>query len=136
MLPPSPVARYRVLYGDTDQMGFLYYANHFRLFEIGRAEWIRARGLSYRDLEAAGTLLPVVEAQARYRAPARYDDIVVIAAAPAEYGWATVKFQYVLTHEGDGRVLCEGYTLHAFMSRNGRPQRIPQEVLALFEQQV
>src|SRR5678815_438277 len=87
MTPPAPptattklrdVAEVRVLYVDTDQMGVVNNVHYLRWFEVGRAEWIRAIGRSYRDLEAEGLMLPVVEAHVRYRAPARYDDVVVI----------------------------------------------------------
>ena len=64
----------RVRYGDTDQMGVAYYANYLRWFEIGRAEMLRALGTSYREVEADGLSLPVVEARCRYHKPARYDD--------------------------------------------------------------
>src|SRR5438477_12860319 len=68
----------RVRYGDTDQMGFAYYANYLRWFEIGRAEMMRAMGKSYRELEESGVSLPVMEAWCRYREPARYDDALAI----------------------------------------------------------
>src|SRR6266849_10224417 len=66
-------ARVRVIYGDTDQMGVVYYANYFRYFEFGRSEYFRRLHRSYRDLELEGSFLPVVEATCHYRAPARYD---------------------------------------------------------------
>ena len=67
-------ARVRVIYGDTDQMGVVYYANYLRYFEFARSELLRAHGRSYRDMEAEGLSLPVVEATCRYVAPARYED--------------------------------------------------------------
>ena len=69
---------FRVRYGDTDQMGFAYYANYLRWFEVGRAEMLRSLGTSYRDVEAEGIALPVVEARCRYLKPARYDDLLAI----------------------------------------------------------
>src|SRR6266851_6351472 len=66
-------ARVRVIYGDTDQMGVVYYANYFRYFELGRSEYLRARGASYRDFERDGWFLPVVEASCSYRSSARFD---------------------------------------------------------------
>jgi acyl-CoA thioester hydrolase len=124
-------ARIRITYADTDQMGVVYYANYLRFFEVGRAEWIRARGRPYRDLEAAGLKLPVVEAYARYRAPARYDDLVAIDVAPADVRRASLRFMYVLRREEDGLVLCEGHTLHASVGPDGRPRRLPDDVLRL-----
>ena len=69
---------YRVSYGDTDQMGVVYYANYLELFERGRTEMLRSAGLTYRDFEQAGYLLPVHEAHCRYHRPAHYDDLLTI----------------------------------------------------------
>jgi acyl-CoA thioester hydrolase len=125
------VATVRVLYVDTDQMGVVNNVHYLRWFEIGRAEWIRGRGLSYRDLEAQGLMLPVVDAYVRYRHPARYDDVVEIHAGPEKGSAATVTFAYALYRQGDGRLLAEGSTRHASMDRAGRVQRLPLEVLRL-----
>src|SRR5437868_13289540 len=86
----------RVRYGDTDQMGVVYYANYLRFFEVARAEWLRAYGLVYKQIEAAGALFPVIEAHVRYRSPARYDDLVAIACWPARVGAASLRFEYVV----------------------------------------
>ena len=125
-----PVARYRVLYGDTDQMGYLYYGNYMRLFEIGRAEWLRAAGGTYHAMEQGGTFLPVVEAFARYKSPARYDDLIDIRARPADIRRASVRFEYEL-HDERGELLAFGHTLHAFTGADGRPKRMPEDVLRL-----
>ncbi len=75
----------RVIYGDTDQMGVAYYANYLRWFEAGRNEFIRARGLTYREVEERFRLmLPVAEAHVGYRSPARYDDLVAVETSLAE----------------------------------------------------
>src|SRR5436190_2062515 len=123
------VTSYRVIYGDTDQMGVVYYANYLRYFEVGRCEWLRARGCDYRGFEQRGLFLPVVEAQLRYRAPARYDDLVEIDATPIDARAATVKFVYRLERAGD--LLVEGYTIHACVDRDGKPRRFPDELRAL-----
>ncbi len=127
----TPTATVRVIYGDTDQMGVVYYANYLRYFEVGRCEWLRARGCDYRAIEATGVLLPVVEAQVRYRSPARYDDLVEIDATPIESKAATVKFVYRLERGGSGELLAEGYTVHACLDRDGRPRRFPPSLKAL-----
>jgi acyl-CoA thioester hydrolase len=132
--PPATlgkVASVRVLYVDTDQMGVVNNVHYLRWFEIGRAEWIRARGLTYRDLEARGLMLPVVDAYVRYRHPARYDDLVEIHAGPTQASAASITFGYALYRQGDGRLLAEGTTRHASMDRAGRVQRFPLEVLRL-----
>ena len=75
--------RVRVRYADTDRMGVVYYANYLVWFEVGRTEWLRETGWSYREMEADGIALPVIEAQCEYRQPARYDDEIEIAHARA-----------------------------------------------------
>jgi acyl-CoA thioester hydrolase len=125
------VATVRVLYVDTDQMGVVNNVHYLRWFEVGRAEWIRSRDKTYRDLEQQGLMLPVVEAHVRYRLPARYDDLIDIWAGPLDATAATVKFGYALYRSGEDRVLTEGWTRHASTDLKGRPHRLPVEVLRL-----
>ncbi|MBZ4401770.1 thioesterase family protein [Myxococcus faecalis] len=127
-------ARLRVIYGDTDQMGVVYYANYFRYFEFARSEFFRARGGSYRELEGSGLMLPVAEASCAYKAPARYDDMLVIRASVSELRRASVVFTYELFREGEPRtLLCTGRTLHACVGRDGKPTRLPESVARLLE---
>lgn len=121
----------RVRYGDTDQMGVAYHANHLRWFEIARTEWLRARGRSYRDLEADGVSLPVTEAHCRYHAPARYDDRLRLVTRIGELSRAVVRFDYRIELVDDGRLLAEGFTRHCFLGRAGRPVRIDGALRAL-----
>lgn len=114
----------RVRYGDTDQMGFAYYANHLYWFEIARTEWLRARGRSYRELEAEGISLPVTEASCRYFAPARYDDRLRLVAWIGELTRAVVRFDYRIENAAADRLLARGFTRHCFLGRDGRPVRI------------
>ena len=119
----------RVRYAETDQMGVVYYANYLRFFEAGRNEFIRAKGLRYRDFEAHHRLtLPVVEAGVRYQVPARYDDLVSVETSLAEVRRASARFDYRLVRE-DGELLATGHTLHACVNLKGRVQRMPQELL-------
>ena len=113
----------RVRYGDTDQMGFAYYANYLRWFEIGRAEMLRALGTSYHAVEQAGLSLPVLEAWCRYREPARYDDLIAVETGIAHLGRASVRFGYRIVREGTGAPLAIGSTEHCFMTREGKPTR-------------
>jgi acyl-CoA thioester hydrolase len=121
----------RVRYADTDRMGFAYYANYLRWFEIGRAEMMRSLGTSYREIEESGVSLPVVEASCRYRKPARYDDAIVIEAAVVSLARASVEFAYRVVREADGELLAEGRTLHCFLAPDGRPVRAPEFLTAL-----
>ena len=119
----------RVIYGDTDQMGVVYYANYLRFFEAGRNEFIRAKGLRYRDFEARHRLrLPVVEAGVRYQVPARYDDLVSVETSLSQVRRASASFHYRLVRD-DGELLATGHTLHACVDLEGRIQRMPRELL-------
>lgn len=126
-------ARLRVIYGDTDKMGVVYYANYFRYFEFSRSEYLRSRGVSYRELEAEGGALPVVEASCRYRSPARYDDLIVIRAEIVEVRRVSVAFEYEVRREDDGTKLCTGRTVHAFVGPNGKPAAFPERWLGFLK---
>lgn len=124
-------ARVRVIYGDTDQMGVVYYANYLRYFELARSELFRAHGGSYREMEASGLMLPVVEAICRYQAPARYDDALLIGTEVREVSRVTLTFGYRVTRAGETSTICTGTTVHACIGRNGRPARLPDWVVRL-----
>ncbi len=120
----------RVIYGDTDQMGVVYYANYLRFFEASRNEFIRSKGLRYRDFEAEyGLRLPVVEAHVSYRQPARYDDLLTIEIALAETRRASARFEYRVVRD-DGALLATGHTVHACVDLEGRVHRMPPELIA------
>jgi acyl-CoA thioester hydrolase len=125
------VTEVRVSYADVDKMGVVYYGNYLRWFELGRAEYLRARGKPYKEIEEQGLLLPVVEAYARYREPARYDDLVEIQTALKDRGPVRVTFAYQVRRKSDGALLAEGHTVHCCTSSAGRPRRLPPELLAL-----
>ncbi len=123
------VVSHRVIYGDTDGMGVVYYGNYMRFFEIARNELVRARGGLYRELEAEGFFLPVTDVEARYRQPARYDDVLHLAVRTEELGVARVRFAYRITRATDGALLVTGATTHACVAREtGRPVRLPEAV--------
>jgi acyl-CoA thioester hydrolase len=124
-------AQVRVIYGDTDQMGVVYYANYLRYFELARSELLRAHGKSYREMEAEGFSLPVVEATCRYLAPARYEDLLLVGVEVPAVTRVTLTFRYQVTREGEFEVLCTGSTIHACLGKSGRPARLPDWVAAL-----
>jgi len=124
-------ARVRVIYGDTDQMGVVYYANYLRYFEFARSELLRAHGRSYREMEAEGLSLPVVEATCRYVAPARYEDVLLVGIEVPAVTRVTLTFRYQVTREGESDVLCTGTTLHACLGKGGRPARLPEWVASM-----
>ncbi len=121
----------RVIYGDTDQMGTVYYGNYLRYFEIARVEYLRQAGVPYRDLEESlGLRLPVVEAGVRYRRPARYDDELSLRAALPQIGGASVRFVYEIRRLADGELLVEGHTVLACVDAAGKVSRLPNGVRA------
>ncbi len=119
----------RVIFGDTDQMGVVYYANYLRYFEGARAEYLRGLGKRYQDVEALGCALPVVEAHCRYRSSAYYEDLLAIELEITELRGAQMTFSYVVRR--DATVLAEGYTRHAVVGPTGRPRALPAELRAL-----
>ncbi|HEX8824130.1 MAG TPA: thioesterase family protein [Archangium sp.] len=125
-------ARLRVIYGDTDQMGVVYHANYFRYFEFSRGEYFRARGGSYVEMERQGLMLPIVEATASYKAPARYDDVLLIHPRVSEVKRVSLAFTYEVFREGGPDTpLCTGRTVHACVSREGKPTRLPDALVRL-----
>ncbi|MEO6950185.1 MAG: thioesterase family protein [Polyangia bacterium] len=131
LTPLVEVAEVRVLYVDTDQMGVVNNVHYLRFFEVGRAEWIRARGQAYRDLEKDGLMLPVVEAHVRYRAPARYDDLLAVEAGPSAVTAASLTFSYAIYRKHDRQLLAEGWTRHASTDLSGRVRRLSEHMLKL-----
>jgi acyl-CoA thioester hydrolase len=126
------VAQVRVIYADTDQMGVVNNVHYLRYFEIGRCELLRSRGRTYKEIEATGLRMPVVEATLRYKQPARYDDLLDIDVA-TNARLATVKFHYAIRRAADGLLLCEGTTTHACIGPDDRIRRFPDELLALLK---
>jgi acyl-CoA thioester hydrolase len=122
----------RVRYAETDQMGVVYHANYLVWFEVGRCEWLRHQGWSYREMEADGTALPLIEAHAEYRRPARYDDELEIRTTATLLSVARVKFSYEVVIRASGTVAAAGHTVHAATDAAGRPRRLPERVTALF----
>jgi acyl-CoA thioester hydrolase len=107
-----------VRYAETDQMGIVYHANYLVWMEVGRVEYCRAAGFRYRDLEAEGVLLAVVEAHCRYLSPALYDEEVIVRTAIEEATQRLVRFSYRMISGEDGRLLAEGSTKHVFCGRD------------------
>ena len=121
----------RVIYGDTDQMGVVYYANYFRYFEAGRTEFFRSCGGTYLEMEKTGFGLPVVEAHCDYKVSARFDDVVVIKTWVEELRRASLRFDYQARRESDQVLLATGHTVHACVALGGKPVRLPEAVVRL-----
>jgi len=131
---PEPVHKttYRVLYGDTDAAGVVYYANYLRYFEKGRTEYMRDLVMTYRAIEEQGLVLPVIECYSRYKAPAAYDDLLLIETSLAELKSISCRFNYRIYKIDSDNVrslLAKGYTVHASVNRQGKLTTLPAELL-------
>ncbi len=120
----------RVIFGDTDQMGIVYYANYYRYFEGARAAYLRDQGKSYRDMHEWAVALPVVESHCKYRSPAHYEDVLSVHTQVTRIRGASLRFEYQITR-GE-TIIVDGYTVHACVHPDtGKPRRIPPELRAL-----
>ena len=122
----------RVRYAETDKMGVVYHSNYLIWFEIGRTDWLRATGWTYREMEAEGIQLPVIEVHCEYRTGARYDDDVEIVTRATRVSAVRVQFGYEAIRRSDGVLLATGYSVHATVDSGGRPRRMPAKVKDLF----
>lgn len=132
-------AEVRVRYADTDAMGVVYHANYLVWFEVGRNELMRAWGLPYIDFEKQGIMVPAVEAQVKWVYPARYDDLLQVESRVAEISPARITFAYRILRAEDGKLCCEGTTVHAFLGPGGRPGALPKlapELWKVFREKV
>lgn len=111
----------RPRYQETDQMGVVYHSNYIIWFEVGRTEYFRELELPYTLFEERGVYLPVVEVNCRYLCPAHYDDRIAIRTRVNEFSGVRVRFVYDIVNLDTNKVLVKGYTLHAFVGREGRP---------------
>lgn len=124
----------RVRYADTDQMRMVYYGKFFEYFEQARSDLLRSIGLPYTHVEEMGVILPVIEAHATYKKPAKYDDLLRIVARVKEKPIARVRLDYEVFAEGEGDAIAEGYTIHSFVSAaTGKPTRAPAQFLEAIE---
>ncbi|MBA4146313.1 MAG: thioesterase [Cytophaga sp.] len=123
----------RVRYGETDQMGYVYYGFYAMYYEVGRVESMRQLGLSYKALEDMGVMLPVLENKSKYIAPAVYDDLLKIVTTIREKPGVRIKFEYDLFNEA-GKLIHQGETLLVFVDKkSGKPCRPPHVFDVLLE---
>lgn len=130
--PPLAVheTEVRVRYPEVDAMGVVHHARYAEYFEIGRTEMLRGQGIAYRDLEAAGVFLVVVKLEVRFRAPARYDDLLRIQTRLDRLGGARIDHSYRLFRKADNALLAEGRTTLGCLDRDGRIQPLPEDLFA------
>ena len=131
MKKTTNVTYYRVIYGDCDSMAIVYYANYLRLFEIGRMEFLRELGVTYREVEDSGFFLPTTEAYLKYLKPALYDDLLTVETTIGFVKRASSRFDYTI-HRGDD-IIVQGHTIHACLDRENRIVRLPDFLLDLLK---
>jgi len=126
--------RLRVRYGETDCMGRVYHANYLSYMECGRVELMRNWGFSYAETEKEDEcFLPVVEAYAKYRAPAEFDDELEITTRVTDFSFVRITFTYDVTRTRDDVVCAEGRTVLAAVDSKGEPRRLPQDLRDFLE---
>ncbi|MFH5185652.1 acyl-CoA thioesterase [Paenibacillus sp. TAB 01] len=130
---PSPWFEHplRFRYQETDQMGVVYHANYLNWFEIGRTELIRSLGMPYQSIEAKGLLLPVIEADIKFRIPAKYDDSIAIRTRIEEY--TNLRLQFASEIVRGDELLVSGGTRHVWLNREWKPARIDKAAPDLYE---
>jgi acyl-CoA thioester hydrolase len=133
MAPPhTSTSNVRVRYAETDKMGVVYYAHYLVWFEIGRTDWLRDTGWTYREMEREGLALPVLETHCEYKLGARYDDEIEIRTSARLASPLRIAFDYDIVRRSDGAALAVGYTVHVTLDSAGRPTRLPARVKELF----
>ncbi len=129
----TALSRIRVRYAETDQMGIVYHSNYFIWFEVGRVDLLRQLGFTYREMEQEdGCYIAVVDARCRFKAPARYDDEIVIRTHLKKVRESLIHFGYEAVRESDGTLLAEGETMHIVTDADMRKRELPAKYMAVF----
>ncbi len=123
----------KVRYAETDQMGIVYYANYLVWFEVGRVAWCKAKGFHYAEMESRdGRFLMVAEASCRYKAPALFEDDIVVKTALAKATDRVIRYQYEVCRNSTGQLLATGQTAHVVTDLSFHPARLPDSYRAYF----
>ena len=118
----------QVRYVETDQMGLVYHANYLIYFDIARTDWIEQIWKPYSELEDAGHFMVVVDAQLKFKTPAKFDDVLTIVVTPVKWNKVRLSLEYKIVCDGDSPyTVCTGSTSHCLVDRNGMVQRMPKE---------
>ncbi len=119
----------RVRYGETDQMGYVYYGNYAQFFEVGRVEWLRNLGVSYKNLEESGVMLPVLKLTINFLKPAKYDDLLTVITTLKKKPLVKIEFDFEIFNENQ-ELLTTGYTSLVFIDmKKNRPTKAPKTLL-------
>ena len=124
----------RVRYGETDQMGVVYHGNYVPYFEIGRVEWLRNKGVSYKSLEETGIALPIVSMHLNYKKPARYDDVLTVHTKLKKYAGVKIEFDCEIRNENQELLTTAHFILVFIDIKNGKPIEPPKYILDILKQ--
>lgn len=109
-------SKIKVRYVETDQMGIVHHSNYYAWFEVGRGDYIKKVGMTYRDMEEKGVMLPLVESSCKYIEGAKYEDELIIQTFIEEMSGAKIVFNYNVVREKDNKIIAKGSTKHAFVN--------------------
>ncbi len=121
----------RVRYSETDQMGVVYHGNYLPYFEIGRVEWLRNKGISYKALEESHVMLPIASLTLNYKKPARYDDLLTVITKFKSYSGVKIEFECEIRSEQDELLTTASFLLVFVDMKTGRPMLPPNNVLEI-----
>jgi len=125
----SDKIQFRVRYSETDQMGFVYYGNYAQYFEMGRTEWLRKLGITYKKMEENGIMLPVMNLNIKYLKPAKYDDLLTLKTTLIKIPSAKIEFSYEVFNEENEQLTTANTTLVFVNMETNKPTRAPEYVL-------
>jgi acyl-CoA thioester hydrolase len=123
----------RTLYADTDRSQVVYHANYLRYFEFGRASLMRDAAYPYREVEESGFVYPIIKVDIDYYRPLYYDDAMWVHTRPAALERVRLQFDYVITHQESGDIVCKGFTRHCAINTAGTPVGIDPKTVRLWE---
>ena len=121
----------RVRYADTDQMSVAHHANYLVWFEVGRTEFCRARGFTYKQMEDAGIILMVLDVDVHFRGKAKYDDLLIIRTRIDSIKSRTISFEYQILKKESKKLIVYGKSRHISLNKKGEPRKIPERFLSL-----
>jgi len=131
----SDKIQFRVRYSETDQMSFAYHGNYAQYFEMGRIEWLRKLGISYKKMEENGVMLPVISLNINYLKPAKYDDLLTLKTTLANNPLVKIKFNFEIYNENNELLNTANVTLAFMNSKTRKPMRAPSSLLEKIQQQ-
>ncbi len=123
----------RTLYADTDRSQAVYHANYLRYFEFGRACLMRQAAYPYREIEESGFIYPIISTGLDFYRPLSYDDAMLIHTRPGKMERVKLRFDYIITHDSSGDIVCTGFTRHCAVNAKGIPVGIDEKTMHLWE---